>query len=38
MDLLAKVGNMKDKDIPKMVKKLRITLGITQEQCAVKIG
>lgn len=29
---------MKDKDIPKIVKKLRITLGITQEQFAAKIG
>lgn len=38
MGLLVKVGNMKDKNIPKIVKKLRITLGLMQEQFAAKIG
>jgi len=36
--LLARVDNMKDKDIPKIVKKLRTELGLTQEQFAAKIG
>ena len=36
--LMAKMGNMKDKNIPKIVKKLRIELGLTQEQFAAKIG
>ncbi len=35
---LAKVGNIKDKDIPKIVKKLRTELGLTQEQFAAKVG
>jgi len=35
---MAKMGNMKDKNIPKIVKKLRIELGLTQEQFAAKIG
>lgn len=34
----AKVSNMKDKDIPKTVKKLRTAMGLTQEQFAAKIG
>ena len=38
MGLLAKVGNMKDKDIPRIVKKLRTKMGLTQEQFAAKIG
>ena len=38
MNPLAKVGNMKDRDIPKIVKKLRTTQGLTQEQFAAKIG
>lgn len=29
---------MKDKDIPKIVKKLRTVMGLTQEQFAAKIG
>ncbi len=29
---------MKDKDIPKTVKKLRTAMGLTQEQFAAKIG
>ncbi len=29
---------MKDKDIPKTVKKLRTAMGFTQEQFAAKIG
>ncbi len=29
---------MKDKDIPKIVKKLRTAMGLTQEQFAAKIG
>ena len=36
--LMAKVGNMKDKDIPKIVKNLRTAVGLTQEQFAAKIG
>ena len=38
MGLLAKMDNMKDKDIPKRVKKLRTAMGLTQEQFAAKIG
>ena len=37
MGLLAKVGNMKDKDIPKIIKKLRTTMGLIREQCAAKV-
>lgn len=29
---------MKDKDIPKKIRKLRATLGLTQEQFAAKVG
>ncbi len=29
---------MKDKDIPKIVKKLRTAMGLTQEQFAAQIG
>ena len=29
---------MVEKNIPKMVKKLRTTLGLTQEQFAAKVG
>jgi len=32
------MGNMKDKDIPKIVKKLRTEIGLTQEQFAAKVG
>lgn len=35
---MVKVGNMKDKNIPKIIKKLRTTLGLTQEQFAAKLG
>ena len=38
MGRLAKVGNMKNKDIPKIVKKLRTEMGLTQEQFAAKVG
>lgn len=38
MGLLSKVCNMKDKDIPKIVKKLRAEMGLTQEQFAAKVG
>lgn len=38
MGLLAKVGNVKNKDISKIVKKLRTAMGLTQEQFAAKIG
>ena len=29
---------MKDKDIPKVAKRLRTTMGLTQEQFAAKVG
>lgn len=29
---------MKDRDIPRMIKKLRKELGLTQEQFAAKVG
>ena len=33
-----KTHNMDNKDIPKMVRVLRATLGLTQEQFAAKVG
>jgi len=38
MGLLAKSGNMKGKNIPKIVKELRTALGLTQEQFVAKTG
>ena len=38
MGLSAKVGNMKNKDIPKMVKNLLTAMELTQEYFAAKIG